>query len=1067
MALQKQPLNIPFAQGLDTKTDPKQVPPGKFLNLVNSVFTKGGLLSKRNGYKKLATADSTTTLTTYNNGLVAIGNSVQAYSKTNASLVNSGTLYPLDVSVESIVRNATSQTTVDVAVSQNGIACAVWLDGNGSSYYQITDTANSQTLIPKVALRSTATMPRVFVLGKNFIVTYMATVSGAPHLQYVAIPISNPGSPLAPQDIAVSIASITQPYDGVVVNNSLFVSWNANDGGGAVRTAFLNSGLILSSSSAIAGQSADLISVCADTANVIIYVSFYKAGTNTIKVHGYSPILVTTLATTTVVSSITINELTSTAINNVLTVFYEVANTYTFAPNAKTDYLAKNTVTSAGSVGSPATILRGAGLGSKAIYFSDQSKSYMLATYGQTLQPTYFLIDSSGNILGKIAYQNGGGYAINQILPSMYIKDSSLLVGYLFKDLLAAVNKTQGVANIAGVYSQTGINLATFAFGSNVTTADIGLNLHISGGFLWMYDGVKPVEHGFFVYPEDLAAIGSTTAGSMIAQTYFYKAVYEWTDNQGNIHRSAPSVPLTFVINTAPANFTGNRTSGSPVIASVSSTANLQVGQAVSGTGIPASTFILSIDSSTQITLTNNATSGTATATTITPTSLNSLTINVATLRQTYKTSNLVRIVLYRWSTAQQNYYRVTSITSPTLNSTTVDSIAFSDIQSDAQILGNDLIYTTGGVLENISPPACNSLALFGNRLCFIYGEDRNLIGYSKQVIEGVPVEFSDLLTMFVPPTTGAQGSTGICQVLCPMDDKLIISKKDAFYYVTGRGPDNTGANNDFSDPVFITSTVGSLNFNSFVFTPQGLMFQSDKGIWLLARNLQTSYIGSPVEAFNDQVVTSAVSIPATNQIRFTLDDRATLLYDYYYDQWGSFWNLPAISSTIYESLHTYLDQFGQIFQETPSLYKDGSTPVLMSFETAWMNLAGLQGFERAYFFYLIGEALSPHKLSVKMALDYNPSAVQAVLITPINGFETYGDDPLYGSSVYGGPVSLEQWRIFFEIQKCQAFKIYITEQFDSSFGTEPGAGLTLSGLNLIVGVKDGKPKLPAVQSIG
>lgn len=66
------------------------------------------------------------------------------------------------------------------------------------------------------------------------------------------------------------------------------------------------------------------------------------------------------------------------------------------------------------------------------------------------------------------------------------------------------------------------------------------------------------------------------------------------------------------------ATFTGNRTSGSPIITSVSSTAGLYVGQSVTGTGIPASTRILSIDSSSQITLTANATSGSGTSTTFT-----------------------------------------------------------------------------------------------------------------------------------------------------------------------------------------------------------------------------------------------------------------------------------------------------------------------------------------------------------------------------------------------------------------------------------------------------------------
>jgi hypothetical protein len=55
--------------------------------------------------------------------------------------------------------------------------------------------------------------------------------------------------------------------------------------------------------------------------------------------------------------------------------------------------------------------------------------------------------------------------------------------------------------------------------------------------------------------------------------------------------------------------FTGNLTNGSPVVTAVSpNTTGLTVGMVVSGTGVPVSTKILTIDSSTQITLDHNAT---------------------------------------------------------------------------------------------------------------------------------------------------------------------------------------------------------------------------------------------------------------------------------------------------------------------------------------------------------------------------------------------------------------------------------------------------------------------------
>lgn len=1002
MALNKQPISINFSGGLDQKTDPFQVQAGKFSALSNSVFNKVGRMQKRNGFGNLTTVSNASTVTNYNDTLVSIGTELNAYSPDNNQVVNAGFIQPLSLSTQALVRSATSQTTVDVAVDSSGLCCSTWLDSNGSSYYQVSDSITGQTVVPAVALPSTATMPRVFVLGRYFIVTYLATVTAAPHFQYIAIPLLMPNSPHAAVDIATSVASITVAYDGCVANNNLYLSWSSTVGGGAISNTYLDSTLITHGTTVIASLSADKISVTVDTSGstATVWVSFYKASTNTIKAAAFSASLVNILAATTVVSSITINELTSTAMSNSLKVFYEVANTYSYTPNAKSDYISKNSLTLAGVVGTPSVVLRGVGLGSKAYYDFSHSKSVMIATYGQTYQPTYFLIDSSGNVLAKFAYSNGGGYAINQILPSIYEHDEVLQVGYLFKDLLASVNKTQGIANVNGIYSQTGINLISLTLDSLIDSSTIAGDLHMSGGFLWMYDGVKPVEHSFHVWPEDLAVTTSATGGNLADQIYFYVATYEWTDAQGNIHRSAPSVPYQ-------------------------------------------------IDS----------TGGGGT---------NTNTVFVPYLRQTYKTANKVRIVIYRWSTAQQNYYRITSITSPQLNNPAADSLTYVDTQADSVILGNDLLYTTGGVVENIAAPSSNALALFKSRLFLVDAEDPNLLWYSKQVIQNTPVEMSDLFTIYVAPSTGAQGSTGPTSCISAMDDKLIAFKKDAIYYITGTGPDNTGSNNDFSDATFITSTVGCDNPRSIVLTPDGLMFQSDKGIWLLGRNLSTSYIGADVEESNGQVVTSAVCIPGTNQVRFTLDNGTFLMYDYYVRQWGTFNNLSAISSTIFNSMQTYLDSTGRIFQETPGLYLDGSTPVLMSFTSSWINMAGIQGYERAYFLDILGTYISPHKLSVQISYDYNSSPSQTSLITPDNYNAPWGGDSVWGASTpWGGSGVLEQWKIHFQRQTCMSFQISITESFDPFFGTAAGAGLTLSSLTCLIGLKKGVRPIRAANSVG
>src|ERR1700677_3197035 len=99
MALQKTNLSVNFAQGLDTKTDPFQVSPGKFLSLENSIFTKGGQLTKRNGYGALTPLPDTNALyaTTFNGNLTAIGKDLQAYSQSTETWVNKGALKPVQL----------------------------------------------------------------------------------------------------------------------------------------------------------------------------------------------------------------------------------------------------------------------------------------------------------------------------------------------------------------------------------------------------------------------------------------------------------------------------------------------------------------------------------------------------------------------------------------------------------------------------------------------------------------------------------------------------------------------------------------------------------------------------------------------------------------------------------------------------------------------------------------------------------------------------------------------------------------------------------------------------------
>jgi hypothetical protein len=57
------------------------------------------------------------------------------------------------------------------------------------------------------------------------------------------------------------------------------------------------------------------------------------------------------------------------------------------------------------------------------------------------------------------------------------------------------------------------------------------------------------------------------------------------------------------------------------------------------------------------------------------------------------------------------------------------------------------------------------------------------------------------------------------------------------------------------------------------------------------------------------------------------------------------------------------------VLQETPGVYLDNGNPVLMSFLTGFIQLAGISGYQRIYEIQLLGQYVTPHLLQVQCGL--------------------------------------------------------------------------------------------------
>jgi hypothetical protein len=432
------------------------------------------------------------------------------------------------------------------------------------------------------------------------------------------------------------------------------------------------------------------------------------------------------------------------------------------------------------------------------------------------------------------------------------------------------------------------------------------------------------------------------------------------------------------------------------------------------------------------------------------------ITIRIPTLRLTEK-ENVV-IELYRTEDSGTTYYKVTDDLSPVLNDTTVDYVDIEDTIKDLDLIKREILYTTGGVLENIPAPAPILVTVFNGRLAVVE-EDSNRAWFSKIVNTEGPVEFTDLIFRDTDPVGGSIKS------IQAMDEKFIMFAADATFFIAGDGPNNLGQQDTYSNPEIISTDIGCLRPDSTVLTPNGTMFQSRKGIWNLNRSLNLEYKGAAVEAYNSSVITSAEVVGELNQIRFTTSESIALVYNYNLDRWAVFENHGALSAVTIENDYYYIREDGVIYKENRDSFSDNSSTIKMKIETGWLSFASLQGFQRVYHAMILGSFKSAHKLRIRVAYDFIDAWVQEEIIDTAQFVSdaTYGADSPYGSgSPYGGDGNLYQIRLDLARQKCQSIKFLIEDAQE-----DIGEGFSLSSVTLRVGAKSGSNKLAASNKFG
>lgn len=993
MSLTKGLVPVAFKSGLSGKKSDKLTLPGEFLQLDDCVRRKVAEIQKRYGYTALSvnilgggTLSAGSHLDVFNDDLIAICNG-QLYSwvPSQNGWLNKGLCATAQVDLDPLVRTSGTQTAHDMAASAAGLTCVVYEDTSLNACYSIFDDTTGTAIVYQQMIESGLGMrPKVITLADRFLIGYLRP-NASYALKFGVIPFNNPTVTFSPVATGIAVGS-DLPWDldhyaATGHDEGVFV---AHNGTTAVMGMVSTAAALIKSFTLATTPVVTMATVVADSANARAFAFVGSTSGNLVGM-GYTPYPGQSISSFNTTVSTASSQVTAAINGTNIIVYVDNKNATSTTTGTSAHQILKYTVdTTTTYAFAGGVALTSIGLASKAFVYN--GRVYATCCYDTTLQPTYFLVRDDGYVFGRVLGGNAGGLVKNTAGSAVRSGLPRFTVDS--QGRYSTVGQVRNKLTISGdgttLAAAIGLQRVSYTMGARINGAQLNRTYHIAGGLPLNYDGTQVVEHNFFLYPE-FNASGTSVAstGGLLPKghVWTYCWLYEWYDAQGQIHRSTPSIAQT-----------------------------------VSTVG-------------------NGADTGWAS-------------LAVSPLPITNRSATSVRVVLYMsMPDVSSVLYRYAEGT----NNPSADYLSFAFVNNGittatGQPLNvQEILYTTGGVVDNVMPPTSKVVHVHKGRLFAAAPEG---IYFTKSSAPGEACEFQD--TVIVP----TEQDGGDVTAFASMDEKLIVFKERHVYYMSGEGPTDTGQQNDYFVPIRVAHDVGTLYPRSVVTMPKGVMFQSDKGVYMLTRGMQITYVGAGVEAYNQYQVTSAILMADQDEVRFTTLGGPCLVYNYLFDQWSVFTNYDAVGACLgLGNTYLHMKADGSVQQEVAGSYSDNGTPVTMGITTGWLALAGMQGYGRVYKALFLGDFVSDTTTTVNIAYNYENSYTQTATFNTVTGLA-----PISGTGGANIPVgtssSVYQFVVQPSQQKCQAIKFQLTDS-----GT--GASFNLLGLTLEVGRKYGAFKLP------
>lgn len=531
----------------------------------------------------------------------------------------------------------------------------------------------------------------------------------------------------------------------------------------------------------------------------------------------------------------------------------------------------------------------------------------------------------------------------------------------------------------------------TVDYGRNAArwrTVEIADALYIGGGVSSDFDGTRVTESPFLPVPDAPALSDGGGAGALSAGDYRCIALFEDTEASGTLVWSSPSVPS-------------------------------------SKQTLAASHKLTIVAACNHLTRRPNA-----------------------------------RIVIYRTIANGSTYYRCQSLQ----NTKSAATVTVTDNTSDTQLQLAAQLYsqpgTPGATQPHASPPSLAFLITHQDRIVGV-GDDGVTLWVSNRHVIGESMWFADL---FQYPCERGGPVTG----LASSDGRIIIFKRSSIHVMSGDGPSDNGAAGDYSQPEQVATDVGCTDARSICTGPFGVLFQGgvNNGIHLLDRSMSVSYIGQAVEntLASYPIVTSAVLDDVRGIVLFTLaateDPIAgagasgkVVAWNYRESEWTVFDHGFAAQSAAMVPVsggapaYHMIRPNGSVVRDDETTYlESGSTWVTQQIETAWLKVAGLQGFQKLRKVTMLAQKMTNHDMRMELAFDYESAFTESYTWT----------------AAQINALPREQLQMPVKRRKCMAVKVRLTDATPSSGSPGTGQGPIVLGIALEVGVKPGIARVGA-----